>query len=547
MGSAAMASTSNKSQAEHVCFLGGMLNVLGEEFNPFEFLSTHQQPFMDNYQLLLGEWETMDWTAIAPFVEALSFSEEMTHVFTNLHQHCIKAEGANKVASFFTEKILENDNKLTDHRINLVTMAMRPHQLVGDEGRDSPPQWSLLLQARQPDKQPWLFELQSLLTTNSYGKDPNMAVWDLCCCVLATRQPEPYTSICTHTHLNPSNETGGEVFFQAAMTSTKTSSGESMPLVLGLVEWPVQVTRELAFLDTCSRHDLTLTQGCKGAQVALATSSFLGKPLLLTRRDEDAKGCLIDTSEVMQRVISEVESESGENLAKKERDGLVKTTAFKTMVCLVPISEAVAGSAPCKWLVSVVIHAKEPKNPLSVKALASFIQALITDARSCGPTAITATHPHVGQLDLNNFIVMSDTNVASVQIASVFRDELSLLSLEASPSDPNTNTTRKRRSKLHGQVYDKRKCHVTVTAPKDCIIAAQGALRHERGAEGVFPNINDPVAASSDHAPRTLPDSGWVSDHCIVTAVVSLTFSPPPLDTPTEDPSLFSSLFCCSS
>lgn len=538
MGSAAVGGSSSSDSQDPGCFLAAQLNVLGEEFNPFEFLSTHQKPFMDSYQQLLEEWETMDWNDVSPFVEALICSEEVSRVFSSLKEHCLTVETANKVASFFNEKILENDNKLTDHRINLVTMAMRPHQLVGDEGRDSPPQWTLLALNTEAGQPCWLLELQSLLTTNSYAKDPNIAVWDLCCCVLATRQPIPFTSICTHTHLNPENETGGEVFFQQAITQ---SSAESMPLVLGLVEWPVQETRETAFEETCARHDLTVTQGCKGSQVALATSCCLGTPLLLTRKDADDNTSFIDTTDVMKSVIMEVESGS-QQIPKKERDGLVKTTAFKTMACIVPISES-----NTKWLVCVVIHAKEPKNSLSVRALSLFVNRMVISAQACGPAVVVSAFPDIDkdcQCDFSNFVVMSDTNVSCPKIASVFRDHLSIHALEVSPADPNVSTTRKRRSKLHGQTYDKRKCHVTVTAPKDCIISAQGTLLHTKGSECVFPNINGDDPSTSDNEPRTLPDSGWVSDHCIVTSIVTLNTAVTPLDNSSEEDT---SLLCCSS
>jgi hypothetical protein len=212
-------------------------------------------------------------------------------------------------------------------------------------------------------------------------------------------------------------------------------------------------------------------------------------------------------------------------MEKKDRDGLIKTTAFKTMSCIVPMSTSESES-PSKWLVCVVIHAKEPKNALSVRALALFIHRLIVSAQSCASAAVCVAFPNCDTncLDFSSYVAMSDTNVASVRIASVFREQLGALSMEASPTDPNVATTRKRRSKLHGQTYDDRKCHVTVTAPKDCIISARGALMHANAAECVFPNINGDTDShnASDGGPRTLPDAGWVSDHCIVTSPVTL-------------------------
>merc|ERR1711908_215425 len=75
---------------------------------------------------------------------------------------------------------------------------------------------------------------------------------------------------------------------------------------------------------------------------------------------------------------------------------------------------------------------------------------------------------------------------------------------------PNVETTVKRRSILHGQCYDARKCEVTVRAPKDRIVASHGSL----GRVAITPALED--------ADCMLPSSLWASDHALVTSILSL-------------------------
>ena len=95
----------------------------------------------------------------------------------------------------------------------------------------------------------------------------------------------------------------------------------------------------------------------------------------------------------------------GQRLSDKDRKALLETTAGKTLVALVPpvlaspaaaanaanaanaadVAAAAVSSGPQgtagtrgqRGLVAVVVHAKEPKNPLAARALAMFSDGLV--------------------------------------------------------------------------------------------------------------------------------------------------------------------------
>ena len=73
--------------------LVGTLNLLGDGFNPFEFLATGDKAFMERYAVLLDAWEALAWTDIAPYVKALGDADTQVSVgvsgaFAALEKHC---------------------------------------------------------------------------------------------------------------------------------------------------------------------------------------------------------------------------------------------------------------------------------------------------------------------------------------------------------------------------------------------------------------------------------------------------------------------------
>mmetsp|Transcript_16494 Transcript_16494/g.19509 ORF Transcript_16494/g.19509 Transcript_16494/m.19509 type:complete len:587 (-) Transcript_16494:17-1777(-) len=534
MGSAAL--TTPRGPIEGGGLIAGVLNLLGEGFNPFEFLP--QQPiFLECYETLLHEWDHLRWEHISPYIDSLSsFSSEVDSCIDQFRIHCEKSEANSdkgSVASYFSEIILKNDNKFLDHRLNLVTFAMRPYKMTQNDNDDEKcfAQWRLL-DSNNGQTSLWIKELSLLLQkqNGSYLKDPRLLIWDLCCCVLASRQLDAYTSICVKSHLNPDNENGGEVFFSAAAHAATNvenykmlNPSGRMPIVLGLLEWPAQARRRDAFLASCKQHNFTVSIGSDESGVAIASSAYLGQPIVLSG---DASS-VVSPKAIMSSIVDDLEQSSEGGFNKKERDGLIKTTAAKTLASMVCLDSKTGHSSPeagSNWLICVVIHSKEPKSALMTKALALFVSRMVSAAQEAAPRALLTMHPHlqegeeVAPSDFSNFVVMSDTNVASHPTAQIFRDELAAHRLEAS-LDPSVITTRKKRSRLHGQCYDAKKCHVTVTAPKDCIITSTASFVHNSTSDCVFPDIN---TIDGNGAARTLPDSDWASDHCIVTSMISI-------------------------
>jgi len=183
--------------------------------------------------------------------------------------------------------------------------------------------------------------------------------------------------------------------------------------------------------------------------------------------------------------------------------------------------------------------------------------------------------------DFSNFAVLSDTNLGKTKVATTFRTQAHSGGFGVRPIDPSVGTTRKRRSKLHGQTYDAAKCHVTVEAPKDVILTKADSFLTPPPADDDDDESENSEATSSAHEPRdsrpdlkslssgssmghpavshlahaplsatgempiqpvfpalhffkglfarTLPDSAWASDHCLVTAAIALE---PPLPEP---------------
>ena len=102
----------------------GVLNLLGEAFNPFEFLPTKDAAFMQSYAALRGEWESLQWGDVERCALLLERhgSSGLAAALADLRASCEANQGL--VAPYFNEEVLKNDNKHLANRINLITMAM---------------------------------------------------------------------------------------------------------------------------------------------------------------------------------------------------------------------------------------------------------------------------------------------------------------------------------------------------------------------------------------------------------------------------------------
>ena len=224
------------------------------------------------------------------------------------------------------------------------------------------PQWHLMLgveeeemEKNDPDKEQsppltharWFQELEALVvqadpTTEqpmacssekkyTYALDLGLLVWDLCCCVLASRQRQAYVATCRASHLNPDNTHAVVAQFldvaqaQAAAWSRaeairvmeakqqqqhqtiseeevqeeQVSDVRELPLVLGLQEWPGSGSaREAVYRAACVERGLHVV--APGDDVALAWSATVlpfsrsgaatAEPLRTSAKDADGHG-----------------------------------------------------------------------------------------------------------------------------------------------------------------------------------------------------------------------------------------------------------------
>ena len=197
-------------------------------------------------------------------------------------------------------------------------------------------QWQLLLSANEVEdaeaeksrpltETRWFQELEALVVQAdptvdrpapcaskkqyTYAVDFNLLVWDLCCCVLASRQREVYVAICRASHLNPDNTPAVVAQFldvaqaqaaawsraeakraseaqlqeeqqrsineegeQVQLQQQTSPSSRELPLVLGLQEWPGSGSvREAVYRAACIERGLHVI--APGDDVALAWSA----------------------------------------------------------------------------------------------------------------------------------------------------------------------------------------------------------------------------------------------------------------------------------
>ena len=439
----------------------GTLNCLGEAFNPFEFLSASNLASCEKLQraaraLTLPEIEASGALNAQPAGGEAALTRLRDHV-----------AAGRAPWEFFDEATLANDNKLLESRVNMLTLAMR-------DGANGQSMWLQL--------STWPAELCAVAPTSSaYAGDANLWLFDLACNVIASSESAAYQSVCGESHLNPANvEANAARFFDQALAA----AGESTPIVLGMQEYPRETTPGMArkaevYAAALESRKLRVVRSDTG--VAIGYSTDLGEPTVLD--------CSSLAPAVMSTCLEEAEAH-GVGLDAKERKGFLGTTAAKVMACRFPHAHN------AKEHTFVVMHAKEPKTPNSAHVLAAFVAAL-AKALNAPP---------------KQFVLVSDTNLASAALASAFASRLGQDGYSAAPG-PGVDTTAKQRSILHGQCYDTKKCLVLVASPKDKIIAVEGSLSNE----GTYPVIKE-----LGHLRGGLPSAAWASDHCLTYARLNL-------------------------
>lgn len=443
------------------------LNCLGDAYNPFEFLCDDAS-FDAAYKRLHATAEALTWPDfVAACGEAVMGLPQFADAYEKARLHC-SGDGAETLWTYFNESVLSKDNKLVAQRFNLLTLAMRPH-------KEDLPCWKLFGS--------WQEEMLSLADGTSYSQDDNLWLWDLACNTIATRGYDDFRSICTTSYLNPANFDRSA----ASMVDAAIKTANGRPLLLACQEFPrVGTAKRDAFVKACARPGvrLTITQPEETDSVAFLSSSALGSPSDVTPNPTRAR-------ELMQSCLDE-----SEGLDKKAVQGALDTTARKVL----------AVSFPALGATFVTVHCKEPKTAAAAMCVARFIKRIGDAAAS--PQAALLDDQTGATVVPPPLVAMIDGNFAKAALVEAFDEAIGQYGMAAVPA-ASVPTTTKRRSILHGQCYDTNKCMLTVSAPKDKILAPKEMLSQCE----VFPGMSQTGG---------LPSVSWASDHKLVTAVLTL-------------------------
>lgn len=124
---------SSDNETFQPCLLG-TLNLLGDDYNPFQFIPLQNAEWISKYQQLLDKALDLTWKDLSPIVTEIRNDQQCPDVVHNILQrledHCrSKGMVKNSVWSFLTEHgdaIMRNNNKIVDMRINMLEFAMAP-------------------------------------------------------------------------------------------------------------------------------------------------------------------------------------------------------------------------------------------------------------------------------------------------------------------------------------------------------------------------------------------------------------------------------------
>ena len=447
----------------------GTLNLLGDAYNPFEFLALDDGDFCavcDRFEQVLA---TLTWRDLR---EAHGLGDLAGALGGGAAAAIAALEGdGGAVLAKMDEVALALDNKRFEHRFNPLVFAMRRFA-VGAATQSSdgaaPMVWEIVSDeaaaaaaaaacdgAKDGAAPPWWrVLLRCCVEGGTYAEAPSLLVWDLLCGAVAASDAAAYRRTCEESYLNPRLVDRHAGIFADAV------AGLGPRAAVGFQEFPARETaRCAAFERAFAAAGLALARA-EASSCVLAYRGFGGAAPELV-----ADGC----GDIAATVLD------GGDFDAKTRDGLA-TTAKRTFV------NRLGG------VLFAVVHAKEPKTAPAVELLASYLAAVRdAHARPGEPAAF-----------------LLDTNVGKAALDAHFEACLDARGLKASPQIP---TTSKRRSRLNGQCYDDRKCHVTVTAAKDKLVATTG--------------VTDTVAHPAVDASTTLPTAKWPSDHALLSATLA--------------------------
>lgn len=435
------------------------LNLYGDAKNPFEFVNKEKN-FYDLLIKFQDYFKNLKWGEFKNIIGDLDKVEEnLDNAVNNLKNYCV---GSDNVFDYFTEVILKNDNKFQDFRFNLIVFALNPYD-KNTMNYNHAKNWKTIMKA--------------FAKSNTYNKDPNLWLWDLVCNVIINSNIDEYIKICEETYLNSKNYRNNINTFIEYIVDTTTEDY----LIIGIQEWPDKGSeKEKCYIEELEKSDLKVFKPDNIASVAIIYSKNLGDPLQIEMNfaKEDMK-TIIDDSDFGKLTGNTKDDDKN----KKTIQSLINsTTASKLTGCRFT-------KAPDD-LVTFVMHCKEPKTNVEIDILTEFIKKITNN--------------------YTKWLLLTDTNLNSIKDSEYFTKNLNDSGILAMPSGPDSNTTSKERSILHGQCYDKKKCLKQVMAPKDKIIMSE--TLESTNEVDIYPKLSD----------NKLLSRKWPSDHCGVSTTIKL-------------------------
>eukprot|EP00802_Teleaulax_amphioxeia_P011740 Tamp_11775.p1 GENE.Tamp_11775~~Tamp_11775.p1 ORF type:complete len:409 (-),score=45.43 Tamp_11775:195-1421(-) len=391
-----------------------------------------------------------------------------------LAEHC--AQNGERVWGYFQENSLRWDNHVLDDRFNLIALATCPldntslRSLVPAEHQQ---QWHVLRGDTRHAQATVVAVMAVLAARDAYVQYPHLFVWDLVCCCVALARQEAHIALCKGSVFNSENAPN---VVQECVTQICARASSDTPLLVALQEWPSAGSHKHSlFLEALRGRSCSVVEGRQSVAIAYSTS--------LSCQDLTDT---FDASDLISQVVS-----ADATLDARDVKGLYGTTSRKILAARFSTTsdQGVGGGVVGGGVTVLAIHAKEPKTVGGARALARVILT-------------------IAQVLPKPWVAMSDTNMATAELAAAFALEMRTAECEVVP-EANVDTTSKYRSLLHGQTYNASKSLVVVKGPKDKIMCSAGcALTSTQ----VFPDIEKG---------STLPRTDWVSDHCFVSALMT--------------------------
>jgi hypothetical protein len=365
--------------------------------------------------------------------------------------------GASCFETNCTKDFLDRDNKLElPGRTNLVVSAMMP----ADDQRGA-----LYLNLAS-----WRNRMETQRA--HYARDPQLVCWDIACNLAVERCADEFAELCRGSYLDPERTSQN-----IATMLNELPHGGDRDVVCGIQEFPEDGTLKY----TALLRELP-ARGLKHLKADGANSSV---GFILSAHIEVESVSRSPLGQDVDAVLVALGISSSETIDARDRESL-KTTARKTFVVDIKQTDLRPG------LRLVAVHAKEFKSDEGTRLLARYLREVAK------PAADRAA------------LVVVDSNTSTKSTSALFDEACRASQFEVlSPSGAYT-TTRKKRSEMHGQIYDTKKCLKSVEAHKTFVMLAQNS--------GGYP-VWEPVALARAipdlpvHAAQTLPSAAWPTDH----------------------------------